>query len=111
MIPMDEYEDLGRPAVLDEIRRVLRQGPAYITIDIDGLDPRDAPGTGVPEPGGICVRDVQMILRRLTGLPVVGADICEVVPALDPTGITCINAANLMFELTCLIASARGVGR
>lgn len=111
MIPMDEYEDLGRQAVLDEIRRVLGQGPSYITIDIDGLDPRDAPGTGVPEPGGICMRDVQMILRRLTGLPVVGADICEVVPGLDPTGITCINAANLMFELTCLIAAARGAGR
>jgi guanidinopropionase len=58
------------------------------------------------EPGGIMMRDAQMILRRLTGLDMVGGDICEVVPSLDPTGITCINAANLMFELTCLTAVA-----
>lgn len=107
MITMDEYEALGRQAVLREIRRVLGAGPAYVTIDIDGLDPTDAPGTGVPEPGGIAMRDAQMILRGLTGTNVVGADICEVVPSLDPAGITCLNAANLMFELTCLVATAR----
>ena len=107
MIQMDEYESLGRAAVLAEIKRVLGAGPVYVSIDIDGLDPKDAPGTGVPEPGGISMRDVQMILRGLTGAQVIGGDICEVVPALDPTGITCINAANLMFELTCLVASAR----
>jgi guanidinopropionase len=108
MITMDEYEDLGRAAVIKEIKRVLANGPAYITIDIDGLDPKDAPGTGVPEPGGIAMRDVQMVLRGLDGLDIVGGDICEVVPGLDPTGITCINAANLMFEITCLVARARG---
>ncbi|WP_342640644.1 agmatinase [Rhodoligotrophos ferricapiens] len=107
MVSMDEYEQLGRAAVIDEIRRVVGDAETYVTIDIDGLDPKDAPGTGVPEPGGIGMRDMQMILRALTGLKVVGADICEVVPSLDPTGITCINAANLMFELTCLAAVAR----
>ena len=107
MITMDEYETLGRDAVIDEIRRVVGGGSAYVTIDIDGLDPRDAPGTGVPEPGGISMRDAQMILRTISGLDVVGGDICEVVPSLDPTGMTCINAANLMFELTCLVAVAR----
>jgi len=107
MIQMDEYESLGRSVVIEEIRRVLGDQPTYITIDIDGLDPKDAPGTGVPEPGGISMRDVQMILRALTGTDVVGGDICEVVPSLDPTGITCINAANLMFELVCLAAAGR----
>jgi guanidinopropionase len=107
MITMDEYEMLGRSAVCDEIRRVVGDGAAYVTIDIDGLDPKEAPGTGVPEPGGISMRDMQMILRTISGLNIVGGDICEVVPALDPTGITCINAANLMFELTCLAAVAR----
>lgn len=105
MITMDEYEDMGRAAVIEEIRRVIGDGPTYITIDIDGLDPKDAPGTGVPEPGGISMRDVQVILRRLTGANIVGGDVCEVVPSLDPTGITCVNAANLMFELTCLVAT------
>jgi guanidinopropionase len=109
MIQMDEYESLGRTSAIEEIRRVLASGPVYISIDIDGLDPKDAPGTGVPEPGGIPMRDVQMILRALTGAKVIGGDICEVVPSLDPTGITCINAANLMFELACLVAKARSV--
>jgi len=104
MITMDEYEEMGRAAVIEEIARVTGEGATYITIDIDGLDPKDAPGTGVPEPGGISMRDVQVILRKLTGANIVGGDICEVVPSLDPTGITCVNAANLMFELTCLVA-------
>ena len=107
MISMDEYEELGRAAVIDEIKRIVGTQPTYITIDVDGLDPKDAPGTGVPEPGGIAMRDMQMILRRLTGLNMIGGDICEVIPSLDPTGITCINAANLMFELTCLAAVSR----
>lgn len=107
MISMDEYEEMGRAAVIAEIKRVIGTGPTYITIDIDGLDPKDAPGTGVPEPGGIMMRDAQMMLRSLTGFDIAGADICEVAPSLDPSGITCINAANLMFELTCLAAVAR----
>jgi guanidinopropionase len=104
MVSMDEYESMGRAAVIAEIKRVIADGPTYITIDIDGLDPKDAPGTGVPEPGGISMRDAQMMLRSLNGIDLIGADICEVVPSLDPTGITCINAANLMFELACLAA-------
>ena len=106
MVTMDEYEQIGRAAVIEEIRRTIDGKPTYISIDIDGLDPKDAPGTGVPEPGGITMRDTQMIFRALTGIDLIGGDICEVVPSLDPTGITCINAANLMFELTCLAAVA-----
>lgn len=106
MITMDEYETMGRAAVIEEIKRVIGAGRTYFSIDIDGLDPKDAPGTGVPEPGGIMMRDAQMILRSLNGIDLIGGDICEVVPSLDPTGITCINAANLMFELTCLAAVA-----
>ena len=107
MITMDEYEMLGRSAICDEIWRVIGDGAAYVTIDIDGLDPKEAPGTGVPEPGGISMRDMQMILRTISGVNIIGGDICEVVPQLDPTGITCINAANLVFELACLAAVAR----
>jgi len=54
---------------------------------------------------------MQMILRALTGISMIGGDICEVVPGLNPTGITCINTANLMFELTCLAAVARDARR
>jgi guanidinopropionase len=85
---------------------VVGDGPVYITYDIDGLDPTEAPGTPAREPGGLSMRDSQVILRSLDGIDVVGADVCEVAPALDPTGLTQLNAANLLFELVCLIASA-----
>ena len=49
-------------------------------------------------------RDLQVILRSLTGKPIVGADISEVAPCFDPTGITCVTAANMMFEMLCAIA-------
>lgn len=104
MIDYDEYEALGRAAVIAEIKRVVGDGPAYFTFDIDGLDAVYAPGTGVPEPGGMSMRDAQVILRSLTGLKIIGADVVEVAPPLDPTGITALNGANIMFELLCLVA-------
>ena len=106
VIDYDEYEALGRDAVIAEIRRVVGDGPTYVTYDVDGLDPSHAPGTAVLEPGGLSMRDSQVILRSLTGLDVIGADVSEVSPPLDVAGITVTNAANLMFELLCLVASS-----
>ena len=83
----------------------------YISLDIDGLDPGYLPGTGVPEIGGLLPRDVQVILRSLQGREVIGADISEVSPGFDPTGITCVTVANLMFEMLCVIADSIAAGR
>ncbi|HEY6335788.1 MAG TPA: agmatinase [Alphaproteobacteria bacterium] len=105
VITMDDYEAMGRAKVIDEIRRVIGDRPAYVTFDIDGLDPVYAIGTGVPEPGGLTMRDSQVIIRSLAGLNIVGGDVCEVSPPLDPTGHTALNAANLMFEILCVTAS------
>ena len=107
-ITIDDYEDMGRAAVIERIAAVLGDGPVYVTIDIDGLDPAFCPGTGVPEIGGLTPRDVQMILRSLGGRNIVGADICEVAPCFDPTGITAVTAANLAFELLCVMAEGAG---
>ena len=106
IITMDEYEEMGRAAVIERIDEVLGQGPIYISLDIDGLDPAYMPGTGVPEIGGILPRDAQVILRALRGRHVVGADISEIFPCFDPTGITCVTVANLMFEMLCIIADS-----
>ncbi|MEM8878644.1 MAG: agmatinase [Pseudomonadota bacterium] len=106
VIPFDDYEQMGRDAVIHEVRKTLDVGPVYATIDIDGLDPSHCPGTPVPEIGGISPRDAQMMVRALAGMDVIGADICEVAPCYDPTGITCITAANLTFELLCVVAQA-----
>ena len=111
VVTIDDYEEMGRAEVVAAIREVVGAGPAYLTFDVDGLDPTEAPGTGVPEPGGLSMRDSQVMLRALTGLEVVGGDVCEVAPPLDPAGITCIAAANLMFEILCLIATARAARR
>jgi guanidinopropionase len=106
MITYDDYEEMGRAAAIEKIKATLGDGPTYITIDIDGLDPSFCPGTAVPEIGGLTPRDCQVILRSLMGKDIIGADICEVAPCYDPTGITSVTAANLMFEITCLITQA-----
>ncbi len=105
-ITIDENEEMGRAAAIAEILRVLGDGPVYVTLDIDGLDPSYCPGTPVPEIGGLIPRDVQVMLRALGDCDVIGADICEVAPAYDPTGITSVTAANMMFEMLCLVAQS-----
>jgi len=111
IITMDEYEEMGRAAAIEKIDRVLGEGPVYVSLDIDGLDPAFLPGTGVPEIGGILPRDMQVILRSLRGRDLVGADISEVTPCFDPTGITCVTVANLMFEMLCVMADRVRRGR
>ncbi len=111
IVTMDDYEEMGRKAVIEEARRVAGDGPTYITFDIDGLDPVYCIGTGVPEPGGLSMRDSQVIIRGLQGLDLVGGDVCEVLPMADPSGHTALNAANLMFEMLCVIADARAQRR
>jgi guanidinopropionase len=104
IVTMDEYEEMGRAKVIEKIDRVLGKGPVYISLDVDGLDPIYAPGTGVPEIGGLSPRDVQVMLRALRGREIVGADISEIAPCYDPSGITCVTGANLMFEILCVTA-------
>lgn len=106
MITFDDYESMGRAAAIARIRETLGTGPTYVTLDIDGLDPSYCPGTPVPEIGGITPRDAQVMFRALEGTDIVGADISEVAPCYDPTGVTALTAANLMFELVCVMAAA-----
>lgn len=106
VITYDEYEDMGRAAAIEAIQSVLGDGPVYVTLDIDGIDPSYAPGTAVPEIGGFLPRDIQVLLRSLSGKNIVGADISEVAPCYDPTGITSVTAANMMFEILCVMAEA-----
>jgi agmatinase len=73
-------------------------GPLYVTVDLDGLDPAVAPGVAHPEPGGLTVRDVLAVLKRARG-PIVGADVVELNPGRDPLGITAAVAAKLVQEL------------
>lgn len=111
VITMDEYEAIGRARAIEEIGRVIGDGPTYVSFDIDGLDAANAMGTGVPEVGGYSVRDAQVMLRSLRGRHLIGADLCEVAPMYDPTGQTALNAANLLFELLCVVAESHAARR
>jgi len=106
MISIEEFEDLGIDAVIAEALRVVGKRPTYISFDIDSLDPAYAPGTGTPEFGGFTSREVNRMLRGLRGVNLVGADVVEVSPPFDPSGATALAAANIAFELLCLLAEA-----
>lgn len=107
VIFMEEFTKMGVDAVIEEARRVVGDGPTYISFDVDGLDPVYAPGTGTPEIGGITTIEAQALLRGLDGLNLIGGDVVEVSPPFDPTGNTALVGATLMFEILCLLASSR----
>jgi len=90
--------------LLDEIRQTIGpEQPAYLSFDIDGLDPSVAPGTGTPEPGGLTGSQGLEIIRGCYGLNLVGCDLVEVSPPYDTTGNTALLAANLLFEMLCAL--------
>src|SRR5262245_62424850 len=104
MLDIAHVRERGIAWVVSEIRRVA-PGPAYLTFDIDGVDPAFAPGTGTPEVGGLTSHEAQRLVRGLADLSLIGGDIVEVSPLYDGPGqITAVLAANLMFEFLCAVA-------
>jgi agmatinase len=104
MLDIREVKTIGIAATLERVRTLVR-GPVYITFDIDAVDPAFAPGTGTPEVGGLTSYEAQELVRGLAGLDVVGCDVVEVAPPFDGPGqITALLAANIMFELLCVLA-------
>jgi len=101
---MEEFTRLGVEAVIAETRKTLGSDPAYLSFDIDGLDPAFAPGTGTPEVGGVTPVEAQALLRGLRGLHLVGADVVEVSPPFDPSGNTALLGATMMYEILCVLA-------
>jgi agmatinase len=97
----------GPVATAAAIRERVGDRPAFISFDIDVVDPAFAPGTGTPEPGGLSAHDVLAIVRLLTGIEFVGFDVVEVIPAYDPAQQTAFLAANLAFEMLSLVALGR----
>lgn len=91
----------------ERIRSVVGDRAAYVTFDIDFLDPAFAPGTGTPVCGGPTTHQARALLHALAGLNVVGADLVEVAPPYDPAGVTALAGATLAFDLLTLLALAR----
>jgi guanidinopropionase len=106
VIDIDRFYDLGVKDVITETRRIVGDGPTYISFDVDGLDPAYAPGTGTPAVGGITTYEAKRLLQGLRGVDIIGADVVEVSPPFDTGGITALAGAQLMFEMLCLAAEA-----
>jgi agmatinase len=104
VVRSDDYQLDGLAGVVERVRTRLADGPVYVSIDIDVLDPAHAPGTGTPEAGGLTSRELLHTLRSLAGANIVGADIVEVAPAYDHAEITGIAAAHVAYELLAVLA-------
>ncbi len=90
------------------VRQIAGEGPCYMTIDIDCLDPAYAPGTGTPVTGGLTPVKLLQILRGISDLNIVGFDLVEVAPVYDSGGITALNAATIVYEQLCRMARRNG---
>ena len=88
----------SRLALTSEVWTWLQDRPVYVTVDIDVVDPSDAPGTGNPEPEGIGAGELLRFVRHLADLRVVGLDLVEVSPPYDPSGRTAVLAATIIRE-------------
>ena len=103
VVPVEECWHRSLTPLMEELHGRLTGGPVYISFDIDGIDPAFAPGTGTPEIAGLTAAQAVEIIRGAGGLPIVGADLVEVAPPYDPSGNTALLAANLLFEMLCVL--------
>lgn len=101
----------GIAATLDAIMERVGDHPAYISFDIDCLDPAFAPGTGTPVPGGLATWQALELIRGLTPLNMIGMDLVEVSPAYDHADITAMAAANIAHDWLCVMAEKAGAKR
>jgi len=95
--------EAGPAAVAARIAAVVAGAPAYLSFDIDCLDPAFAPGTGTPEIGGLASWQAQTILRGLGDINFIGMDMMEVAPAYDVSEVTALAAATLVWEYLALL--------
>ena len=100
----DQVHERGAAAIAAEIKRINNGHPAYLTFDIDCIDPSFAPGTGTPVVGGLSTQQARSILRRLDGIEFVGMDLVEVAPPYDSADVTALAGATLMLDYLCLQA-------
>ena len=107
VVQAEELWHKSATPLIDDIRAKMGTRPVYLTFDIDSLDPAYAPGTGTPEIGGLTSVQAIELIRGCQGMNLVGCDLVEVSPPYDLQGNTALLAANLIFEMLCVLP---GVG-
>ena len=107
VIAIEEFFQRGIEDVMEEARDIAGDQPTYVSYDIDFVDPAFAPGTGTPEVGGPNSYQAIQVVRELTGVNIIGADVVEVSPPFDTAGGTAWLAVSIMFELLCVMALAK----
>ena len=103
VVQVEECWHRSLEPLMAEVRTQLGAGPVYLSFDIDGLDPSFAPGTGTPEIGGLTIWQGIEIIRGCRGMNLVGCDVVEVAPIYDVSGTTSLVAANLLYEMLCVL--------
>ena len=103
IVPAHEVWNRSLAPLMMEVCERIGATPAYISFDIDGLDPSFAGGTGTPEIGGLTVPQGLEIIRGCRGLNLVGGDLVEVAPPYDLSGNTALLGANLLYEMLCVL--------
>ena len=101
VIKIEEFFDRGIQDVMAEAKEIVGEKETYVSYDIDFIDPAFAPGTGTPEVGGPNSYEALKVIRELTGVKIVGADMVEVSPPFDPSSNTAFLGVSIMFELLC----------
>lgn len=103
-----DVAELGMKSVAADVRKILARCDAvHVSLDIDCLDPSAVPGTGIPEFGGLSSREVLTLIQSLQGLPLVGLDVVEVAPPLDPSEATVFAALKIIMEFIAVVARGR----
>ena len=103
VVQAEELWHRSAAPLMEQVRAGMGDGPVYLSFDIDSLDPGFAPGTGTQEIGGLTPIQALEIIRGCRGLNLVGGDLVEVSPPYDPQGSTALLAANLLYEMLCVL--------
>ena len=105
VISADQANEQSAQTIVDAIKARVGDTPAYLSFDIDCLDPAFAPGTGTPVVGGLSTSRALQVLRGIADLNIVGFDVVEVAPAYDHAEVTALAGASLALEFLYMKAS------
>ena len=105
IITIEEFFERQITDVISEVKSILGDKKTYLSYDIDFIDPAFAPGTGTPEVGGPNSFQSLEVVRKLSGINLIGADIVEISPPFDPSGGTAFLGSSILFEILCIMVN------